>query len=44
MTANAFDDDRHACMEAGMSDHISKPVNPEQVFEALLKWLVATRV
>ena len=44
MTANAFDDDRQACMEAGMSDHISKPVNPEQVFEALLKWLVATRV
>jgi two-component system sensor histidine kinase/response regulator len=39
MTANAFDEDRQACLEAGMNDHVFKPVDPEILFEALLKWL-----
>lgn len=39
MTANAFDEDRQACMAAGMSDHISKPVVPGRLFEILLDWL-----
>ena len=39
MTANAFDDDRKACIDAGMNDHITKPVDPEKLFETLLKWL-----
>ena len=39
MTANAFDDDRRACIDAGMNDHISKPVKPEILFETLLHWL-----
>lgn len=40
MTANAFDDDRRACEEAGMDDFISKPIELEQLFATLLKWLV----
>jgi signal transduction histidine kinase/CheY-like chemotaxis protein len=39
MTANAFDEDRQACIEAGMDDHIGKPIDPEKLFETLYKWL-----
>ncbi|MGB4062381.1 MAG: MASE3 domain-containing protein [Azonexus sp.] len=39
ITANAFDEDRQGCLEAGMNDHLAKPVDPERLFEILLKWL-----
>jgi CheY-like chemotaxis protein len=39
LTANAFSGDRKMCIDAGMNDHIGKPVDPDQLFETLLKWL-----
>ncbi len=39
MTANAFEEDRRVCLEAGMNDHIGKPVDPQRFYELLLKWL-----
>jgi len=38
MTANAFVEDRERCLAAGMSDFLSKPVEPEVLFSKLLKW------
>ncbi|MDD5297066.1 MAG: PAS domain S-box protein [Rhodocyclaceae bacterium] len=43
MTANAFDEDRRACLDAGMNDHIAKPVDPQILFETLFKWLAQSR-
>ena len=39
MTANAMASDRILCLEAGMNDHIAKPIDPDQLFGVLLRWL-----
>jgi PAS domain S-box-containing protein len=44
MTANAFNEDRQACFDAGMNDHVTKPVDPNALFATLLKWLPQTKV
>ena len=39
MTANAFEEDRLKAIAAGMNDHLGKPVEPELLYRALVKWL-----
>lgn len=39
MTANAMKGDREKCLAAGMSDYMSKPIEPEVIEDKLLKWL-----
>ena len=35
MTANEFDEDIERSLQAGMSAHLSKPVDPDRLFDAL---------
>jgi len=39
MTANAMQSDRDKCLAAGMNDHVAKPIEPEDLWTALLKWI-----
>ena len=39
MTANAMVGDRERCLEAGMDDYISKPIDPVKVFDTIKRWL-----
>ncbi len=39
MTANAMQQDREKCAKAGMNDHVTKPINPDELFYTLLKWV-----
>jgi CheY-like chemotaxis protein len=38
LTADAFEDDRKACLDAGMDDVLVKPLNPDALRGALVRW------
>ncbi len=38
MTAHALSSERQKCLDAGMNDHITKPIDPDLLFAALAKW------
>ena len=39
LAANAFDEDVQACLAAGMNDHLSKPIDVEELQATLVKYL-----
>lgn len=39
MTANAMPEDRRDCLEGGMNDFMTKPINPDDLWRMLLKWI-----
>ncbi|MDR3175113.1 MAG: response regulator [Desulfovibrio sp.] len=43
MTANVFREDVERCLEAGMNDHIGKPIDVHEMFEKLEKNLAHSR-
>lgn len=39
LTANALEGDRERCLRAGMSDYLSKPIDPRQLLATMSRWL-----
>jgi CheY-like chemotaxis protein len=41
MTANVMQEDRQRCVEAGMDDFVSKPIEPDELLAVLVRWIEA---
>jgi len=39
LTANTFQEDIDACLQAGMNDHVGKPINPKTLYATIAKYL-----
>jgi len=39
MTASVMQEDRQRCLDAGMNGHLAKPIEPEELWRVLLKWI-----
>ena len=38
MTAHALVEEQQRCLDAGMNDHVSKPIDPDALFRTLARW------
>ena len=43
MTANAMSGDRERCLEAGMNDHVGKPIDPDALALTLARWVAVSQ-
>ncbi len=41
MTAHAMQEERDRCMASGMNDHLSKPINPVELYRTISRWCPA---
>jgi CheY-like chemotaxis protein/HPt (histidine-containing phosphotransfer) domain-containing protein len=39
MTANAMESDRERCLQAGMNGYVTKPISPDELWQAILQWV-----
>ncbi|QLI81448.1 PAS domain S-box protein [Chitinibacter fontanus] len=39
MTAHAMSDERQRCLDAGMNDYVTKPIQPDILFATIAKWV-----
>jgi len=39
MTAHAMREERQKCLDSGMNDHVTKPIDPEHLIKTLVKWI-----
>jgi CheY-like chemotaxis protein len=44
LTAHAMSGDRELSIEAGMNDHLTKPIDPEKLYKTLVKWIPPSEV
>jgi len=42
MTANAMSGDKEKCIAAGMNEHLSKPINPQEMYSTIARWVKPT--
>ncbi|MDR2522345.1 MAG: response regulator [Synergistaceae bacterium] len=38
LTAHALSEDREASLKSGMNDHLTKPIDPDEIYAALRQW------
>ncbi len=43
LTAHAMKGDRDKCLDAGMNDYISKPINPNELYNIITKYQPAEK-
>ncbi|WP_374336617.1 response regulator [Leeia sp.] len=44
MTAHAMESERQRCLDAGMNDHLAKPIDPDRLSDALSRWVKSERL
>jgi len=44
MTAHALTGDKDKSLQAGMNDHITKPIEPEKLFQVIGKWMAVNKI